>query len=158
MPYADPAQRRECKRKSAIAWRAAHPEEVSARLKRWRAKNPEYRRTKYQTDEQTRVADILRSTLHQVMLHRLSGRDWDKDARLGGIVGCSRPALIAHIEAQFQPGMSWDNYGRDGWEIDHIKRCATFDLTDEAQVRECFHYTNLRPLWRLDNMRRPRKE
>jgi len=50
--------------------------------------------------------------------------------------------------------MSWDNYGYRGWHIDHIRPCASFDLTDPEQQRECFHYTNLQPLWWQDNLRK----
>jgi hypothetical protein len=38
------------------------------------------------------------------------------------------------------------------------RQCASFDLTQHDQVLLCFHYSNLRPLWRPDNNRRPRKE
>ena len=41
--------------------------------------------------------------------------------------------------------------------LDHIRPCASFDLTDEAQQRECFHYTNLQPLWATDNMQKSDK-
>ena len=46
--------------------------------------------------------------------------------------------------------MTWDNHGE--WHIDHIKPCASFDLTDADQQRECFNYTNLQPLWAKDNL------
>ena len=32
--------------------------------------------------------------------------------------------------------------------------CASFDLTDPEQQRQCFHYTNLQPLWAADNIRK----
>tara|TARA_R110000751_G_scaffold131998_3_gene234420 strand:- start:438 stop:656 length:219 start_codon:yes stop_codon:yes gene_type:complete len=63
-----------------------------------------------------------------------------------------------HLEDQFQDGMSWENYGRpngdylEGWHIDHIKPCALFNLEDASQQKECFHYTNLQPLWAEDNL------
>lgn len=41
-----------------------------------------------------------------------------------------------------------------GWEVDHIRPCASFDLTDTGQQKECFHWTNLQPLWELDNDRK----
>jgi hypothetical protein len=158
MPYADLDRRREFKRQWMVAHRVANPESSRAPLRRWQAKNPEYRRIRYQTNQQARLTDLLRAAVRGVMVHRRSKRDWDRDAKLRDIIGCSKGELRTHIEAQFLPGMSWSNYGRDGWEIDHIKPCASFDLTSHDHVRECFHYTNLRPLWRIDNMRRPRKE
>lgn len=47
--------------------------------------------------------------------------------------------------------MSWDNYGVHGWHIDHRRPVASFDLTDPIQQAQCFHYTNLQPMWAPDN-------
>ncbi len=65
------------------------------------------------------------------------------------LVGCSTEELKIYLEKQFTDGMSWNNYGE--WHIDHIRPCASFDLSDLSQQIECFHYTNLRPLWAEDN-------
>jgi hypothetical protein len=51
--------------------------------------------------------------------------------------------------------MNWENRGMFGWHIDHIKPVNTFDLTDEKQLKECWNYKNLRPLWAKDNLTRP---
>jgi len=55
--------------------------------------------------------------------------------------------LKLYLEKQFLPEMNWENHGNI-WEIDHIKPCANFDLTDIKQQQECFHYTNLQPLFK----------
>jgi hypothetical protein len=68
------------------------------------------------------------------------------------LIGCSRSELRAHLESRFAPGMSWEN--RHLWHIDHIRPCASFDLTDPDQQAQCFHYLNLQPLWALDNIRK----
>jgi hypothetical protein len=54
--------------------------------------------------------------------------------------------LRLHIESQFEPWMSWDNYGE--WQIDHIVPQAkfTYSSTDDASFRECWALSNLRPL------------
>lgn len=70
------------------------------------------------------------------------------------LVGCSVTDLKKHLEKQFQPGMSWDNWGNDGWHIDHIRPCSSFDLTDPAEQVKCFHYTNMQPLWATDNLKK----
>lgn len=68
------------------------------------------------------------------------------------LIGCSVGELRKHLESQFQGGMLWENYGRYGWHIDHIRPCASFDLSDPEQQKACFHYTNLQPLWAFDNL------
>jgi hypothetical protein len=70
------------------------------------------------------------------------------------LVGCSLSELVRHLESKFKTGMSWQNYGAKGWHIDHIKPLCAFDLTDPEQQAVAFHYSNLQPLWALDNMRK----
>jgi hypothetical protein len=67
-------------------------------------------------------------------------------------LGCSVENLRLHLEALFTSGMSWDNYGRGGWEIDHITPLSAFDLTDPAQALRAVHFTNLQPLWAAENL------
>jgi hypothetical protein len=74
------------------------------------------------------------------------------------LIGCTIPEVCAYIESLWLPGMSWKNYGSyriDGprtWQIDHIVPCSFFNLTDLEQQKKCFHWSNLRPLWSLDNL------
>lgn len=70
------------------------------------------------------------------------------------LLGCNIQQLREHLEQQFKPGMNWNNHGVKGWHIDHIKPCFLFDLTDIKQQKICFHYTNLRPLWWYENLKR----
>lgn len=79
----------------------------------------------------------------------------DKSKKASGLtelLGCSPQELKRHIEKQWKAGMSWENYGRKGWHIDHIKPCAAFKLTDPAQQILCFHFSNLQPLWWIENL------
>lgn len=71
-------------------------------------------------------------------------------------LGCTRRGLVLHIESQFEDGWNWDNMG-EVWEIDHVKPYNDFDLTDEKQVREVMHYTNIRPLSVKDNRKKRSK-
>jgi len=59
--------------------------------------------------------------------------------------------LKDYLEARFTSDMSWDNYG-SYWQIDHIRPCASFDLTDPIQFKQACHYTNLQPLWWFENI------
>jgi hypothetical protein len=80
-----------------------------------------------------------------------------KSAKTFGLIGCSVAELKAHLESQFLPGMTWDNWTTDGWHVDHIRPCASFDLSDLEQQKACFHYSNLQPLWAIDNLRKQAK-
>ena len=73
------------------------------------------------------------------------------------VVGYALDELKKHLEKQFANNMTWENYGRNGWHIDHIRPCASFDLSEPAQQRECFHYSNLQPLWAKDNLAKGKK-
>jgi hypothetical protein len=68
------------------------------------------------------------------------------------LLGCSLKQLRIHLEKQFTIGMNWNNYGK--WHIDHIKPCASFDLSKPSEQRKCFHYTNLQPLWAKENLKK----
>ncbi len=63
-------------------------------------------------------------------------------------IGCSRDELLRHIEKQFLPGMSWE---ARNFHLDHIRPCCAFDLSKIEEQMACFHFTNLRPLWPVDN-------
>lgn len=69
------------------------------------------------------------------------------------LLGCSIDHLRIHLESQFCPGMTWENYG-PVWHVDHKLPCASFDLTDPVQQATCFHYSNLQPLFAADNIRK----
>lgn len=76
------------------------------------------------------------------------------------LLGCDIKFFMKYIESQFIDGMAWENYGK--WELDYIMPCSRFDLTDEKQQKECFHYTNYQPLWKNDSIKKfnklPNKE
>ena len=73
------------------------------------------------------------------------------------LLGCSAQEVRTHLEKQFKEGMSWENHGVFGWHIDHIIPCTAFDLTDPEQQKLCFHYSNLQPLWREENLKKGNK-
>jgi hypothetical protein len=91
-----------------------------------------------------RISTTIRGRIHVA----LKGAAKNKSTEI--LLGISFEEFKTYLEAQFQRGMSWSNYGE--WHIDHIIPCAHFDLTDAYQQRLCFHYLNMRPLWAKDNI------
>ncbi len=78
-----------------------------------------------------------------------------KSKKTQELLGCTIEKFWVHLEEKFTKGMTQENYGE--WHVDHIKPCASFDLTDPEQQSECFHYTNLQPLWAIDNLKKGAK-
>ena len=98
-----------------------------------------------------------------IILRRLRGKLWDtmnsikldKKVSSRKLLGCSVDEFKLYLESKFKKNMTWDNYGK--WHIDHIKPISKFDLTIEEEQKKCFHFTNLQPLWALDNIRKSNK-
>lgn len=99
----------------------------------------------------------LRRGLRGSIVMALKRQTLRKGARLHVLLGADIAVVRRHIESQFKPGMTWDNYGPKGWHVDHKLPCASFDLTDMAQQKACFHYSNLQPLWWLENLQKAAK-
>lgn len=100
---------------------------------------------------QNKIACTLRSRIRGVL------KNIKKNAETERLLGCSFEDLRVYLESKFLPGMTWDNYGTNGWHIDHIIPCASFDLTIVENQQKCFHYTNLQPLWAIDNIKKGSK-
>ena len=108
------------------------------------------RKERRQTDTEFRLSGNLRTRLN-IALKKGVGKKCGSTLEL---TGCTWAELRSHLESQFAEGMTWENYGLYGWHVDHIKPCNSFDLTIDSQQRECFHYTNLQPLWAEDNLKK----
>jgi hypothetical protein len=67
------------------------------------------------------------------------------------LLGCSFQELKSHLQDQFYSEMDWSNWGKV-WEIDHIIGCVNFNLSNPEELIKCFHYTNLRPLFKTTNV------
>lgn len=141
----DPAKLEAKKQKAARATKAKRATE-EGRLRRNEVERARYARL----TQDKKLAATLRARVREAL--RWSGAQ--KSEKTMALIGCTITELKAHLESQFLPGMSWSNWTTDGWHIDHIRPCASFDLTDPEQQKTCFHYSNLQPLWALDNLRK----
>jgi len=120
-------------------------EAISERTKKYykenRNKKNEYMRNKRNMDEGFRISCNLRRRLHDA----LKGKT--KSASTMELVGCSKEFLRDYLEKTKVEGKDYSDA-----HIDHIRPCASFDLTDPDQQRECFHYTNLQWLPAMENI------
>lgn len=106
----------------------------------------------YKKDLNWKLRNRLRSRINKVIKGEAKGGSSAvKD------LGCSIEEFKIYIESKFQLGMNWDNWSRHGWHIDHIKPLSKFNLKDREQFLLACHYTNLQPLWAIDNLRKSKK-
>jgi hypothetical protein len=140
----------ECGKEQCRRWYERNPNLAYIRGREWKKTYPEKARASGKLFRQkNRLTLNLRGRL--IEIRKRSGVSIDVSAAIN-FLGCSLDELRDHIESQFQQGMTWDNWGRQGWHMDHIKPLLHFDLEDETQLRLACHYTNLQPLWWRDNI------
>lgn len=131
----------EANRRRANEWAKKNRNRRIERTREWRA-------NRYKTDIQFKLEVCLRRRLYMAVRgnHRsgIAIRD----------LGCSIADFKVYLESMFADGMSWENWGINGWHIDHKRPISSFNLTDPEQLKEACHYTNLQPLWAKDNLRK----
>ncbi len=95
-----------------------------------------------------RIKKNLRSRIYVALKRGIKSESTMK------LLGCSIEYFKSYFESLFTEGMSWEKYLEGGIHIDHIIPCKNFDLTKPEEQKKCFHYTNLQPLFELDNLRK----
>jgi hypothetical protein len=130
---------KEERRRTLRRYRERHRVELNNREREYKKSNINYK-----------IASNLRSRIRD----RIKHQNGEKSLRSWEYIGCSIAFLKTYLESLWTEGMDWSNYNFHGWSIDHIKPCASFNLKDKEQQKRCFHYTNLQPMWHIDNMRK----
>lgn len=106
-------------------------------------------KNRLKTDINFRLKHNLRVRIHDAIKNRIKSESTIQ------LIGCSIDNLKQYLESQFKNGMTWSNYGV--WEVDHIRPCCTFDLSEISEQKKCFNYTNLQPLWKKENRSKAKK-
>lgn len=74
----------------------------------------------------------------------------NKTKRTIKYLGCTSSFFKDWIEFQLYGIMKLNNYGKI-WHLDHVKPCASFDLSKESDIQECFNWKNIRPCVASEN-------
>lgn len=150
-----------CTNTASRKWRREHPERGGVYKSKWRREHPEKAR-----EGKRRYSAKRRSTPQGKLNHSVgvgiwislkqgtkAGRGWES------LTGYSILDLMQHIERLFTPGMSWDNFGRGGWELDHIIPISAFwfETPQDPDFKRCWALKNLQPLWAPENRRKSNK-
>jgi hypothetical protein len=110
---------------------------------KWRKTNPDRFRASKRKNRKipwNRIKHNLRNRIADLIKGKASA---------SSSVGCNSIALRIHLQEQFKPGMSWDNYGTE-WHVDHIMPLAAAEC--EEHLIRLNHFSNLQPLWAKENM------
>jgi len=100
-----------------------------------------YNNTRYNNDPQYKLRRLLSNRINKALKNNFKG------GKTIEMLGCSIEKFKLYLEKQFTIEMSWENHGIV-WEIDHIKPCSSFDLTNVGEQKECFIFTNMQPLFK----------
>ena len=141
------------------AYCKANKDKQKKRYAKWKTENIEdarkwkrqYEKNRRQKDPLYKFFQNIRSQAVRVVKQVGLGK---KPTNTFKWVGCSPEELKAHIESLFLEGMTWDNYGKHGWHVDHIRPVSSFKPEEWEQIN---HYTNLQPLWAEDNISKSNK-
>lgn len=101
-----------------------------------------------------RKEDILYRLKH-ILRHRIwaaLNTHFIKNKKTIELLGAEISIVKSYLEKQFKLGMTWENYGKNGWHIDHIIPLVSAKSREEME--KLCHYTNLQPLWAIDNLRK----
>jgi len=127
---------------SSKKWKSQNQEKV----KDWRQKNREYfnnyNKIRCESDILFKIKRNIRSRMNKFIKN--------KSQNSIDIVGLNINELKKYIESKFKDGMSWENYGKYGWHIDHIIPLSSAKTEDE--LYNLCHFENLQPLWAKDNL------
>lgn len=104
-----------------------------------------YRAKYHGSSPQQKIKQRLRNAIRQAIVNNGYG----KKVKLS--IGCEINFLKSYIEARWQAGMNWDNYGKV-WVLDHIFPLAKMNLSTKRAQLMANHYTNLQPMFVKQNL------
>ncbi len=140
-------------RESEKKYRLKNKKLIAMKKKEWaetnRGKRNQQLKHRYDTDIQYKLQILLRTRMKMALRN---------DQKVGSAIrdlGCTIAELKFYLEGKFQDGMTWENHGT--WHIDHEIPLTFYDLTDREQFLKACHYTNLQPMWAVENMSKKNK-
>lgn len=145
-------------------------EHILKRKADWRARNLDKRRA-YEAERRASNREVYREQVRRQNAKRAESpvfrlenavrtgfhKGLTKGSKAGrktfDLLGYRSHELRAHLERQFSDGMSWENYGKGGWEVDHITPLSAFNYQtpDDFDFKRAWALSNLRPMWFSDN-------
>lgn len=154
---ANPGKLKETKRNSDKQWYKNNKNKKIETNTKWKEANKEhtqkwfkeYKKNREINNPNYKIANNLRTRLWYAIKNK---------QKVGSAIddlGCTIDELKVYLQEQFQEGMTWDNYGE--WHIDHKIALISFNLEDREEFLKACNYSNLQPLWAIDNLKKGSK-
>jgi hypothetical protein len=98
-------------------------------------------------DPKFRLKQTMGTSIYKAIKNNKEGKSWQS------FLDYTVEDLRKHLEKQFHPGMTWNNYGKAGWEIDHIIPISVFNFEkpEDIDFKRCWALKNLQPMWAKEN-------
>ena len=112
-------------------------------------KNKRYRyeKNRRQSDLNFKIACNLRSRTSNAF----KSQNVRKTNKTFDLLGCCHSFFKKWIIHQLYGIMTIENYG-SVWQIDHCLPISSFNLLDESDMKKCFNWINLRPMYCSENI------
>jgi hypothetical protein len=139
-------------------YRAKYSEQLMEKARIWRANNREkikierrkWKKYKRATSPNFRLTENMRTAL----CNTLQGRT--KSSSTMKIIGCTSEELFEHFElcSTWESWMTRENYGKGGWDVDHIVPISKWNYDCPLQFALCWEKSNLQPLEHIANIKK----
>lgn len=134
-------------------YRKENPEKVKQSKKKEQVKNAKKYSERSKIRRQTDLLFKLKGNMRTRTTFAFNRIKINKPCNTKILLKIEWEDLKLFIENKFTEGMSWENYGT--WHIDHI--IPLDSAKNERELRNLCVYTNLQPLWALDNIKKSNK-
>lgn len=142
----------EGERERTSRWYKNHRQEALQYAAEWSENNREKRREisiRYNRKVRSTPKGRLSSNISRGVYRALKSGKQGKSTF--SLMDYSLGELMAHLERQFLPGMTWENYG--DWHVDHKVPLAAhnFETPKDLDFKRAWSLENLQPMWAKDN-------
>jgi hypothetical protein len=141
---------KELKNQKCREYRQRNLEKVKAQIREYHRKNASYLTKQKAARIKSDPLDTFKERIRVVIKGGFYRLKKGKPLRTNQIIGADWETVRDHIVSQFKDGMTWEAFVAGEIHIDHIKPLAS--ATCEEDIIALNHYTNLQPLWCLDNL------
>ena len=141
-------------------WALDNPEKMKKARKESIKKKPDlYKEINRRCSRKTRLIPKNRLSRNISCAISVALKGNKKSRHWEDLVGYTISDIKGHLEKHFLPGMTWENYGKYGWHIDHTIPISAFnfDAPEHIDFKKCWRLANLKPMWAFDNLRKHNK-